>query len=107
MNMVNPRGSAPHAFELLRGEVSLSRYLPFLSSPAGSSRPPWKPPATERLVAGVWVAALLLLLGLDRLARCRDDVDRWFRGLALPLALLLSVSIVIDRWLRPGGPPFP
>lgn len=105
MHMVNMRGTSPHAFELLRGEVSLSRYLPFLSSPAGSSRPPWQPPATERVVAGVWVVALLMLLGLDRLARSRDEVDRWFRGLALPFAFLLSISIVIDRWVRPGGPP--
>jgi hypothetical protein len=105
MRMINTRDAAPYAFQALAGEASLSRYLPFLSSRAGSTRPPWVPPATEAPVAAVWVVALLALLVLDRLARSRDRVDRWFRGLALPLLLFLAVSVAIDYGVRPGGPP--
>ena len=53
----------------------------------------------------VWVVALAGLLLLDRLACSRDRVDRWFRGLALPLLLFLAVSVAVDRWARPEGPP--
>jgi hypothetical protein len=102
---VNGREGPPQVLELLAGEVSLSRYLPFVSSRAGSLAPPWEPPASEARVAAVWVAALGVLLLLDRLARSRDRVDRWFRGLALPLLLFLAVSVAVDRWARPDGPP--
>ena len=105
MRMVNGRDGPPQAFEALGGEVSLARYLPYLSSRAGSTAPPWEPPPSEARVAAVWVAALGALLLLDRLARARDRVDGWFRGLALPLVLFLAVSVAVDRWARPGGPP--
>jgi hypothetical protein len=105
MRMVNGRDGPPQVVELLGGEVSLSRYLPFLSSRAGSLAPPWEPPASEARVAAVWIAALGALLLLDRFARSRDRVDRWFRGLALPVLLFLAVSIAVDRWARPEGPP--
>jgi hypothetical protein len=105
MRMVNGRDGPPPAFDALGGEVSLARYLPYPSSRAGSTAPPWEPPPSEARVAAVWVAALGALLLLDRLARSRDRVDGWFRGLALPLVLFLAVSIAVDRWARPGGPP--
>ena len=105
MRMVSGRDGPPGAFEALHGEVSLARYLPYLSSRAGSASPPWKPPASEARVAGVWVAALGFLLLLDRAARSRERVDRWFRGLALPIVLFLAVSVVVDRWARPEGAP--
>jgi hypothetical protein len=105
MRMVNGRDGPPPAFEALGGEVSLARYLPYLSSRAGSTAPPWEPPPSEARVAAVWVAALCALLLLDRLARSRDRVDGWFRGFALPLVLFLAVSIAVDHWARPGGPP--
>jgi hypothetical protein len=105
MRMVNGREGPPQVFELVAGEVSPSRYLPFLSSRAGSVAPPWEPPASEAWVAALWVAALGVLLLLDRLACSRDRVDRWFRGIALPVLLFLAVSIAVDRWARPEGAP--
>jgi hypothetical protein len=105
MRMVNGRLGPPQVFELVGGEVSPSRYLPFPSSRAGSTAPPWEPPASEARVMAVWVAALAALLLLDRLACSRDRVDAWFRGLALPILLFLAVSVAVDRWARPEGPP--
>jgi len=105
MRMVNGRDGPPQALELLAGDVSPSRYLPFPSSRAGSVAPPWEPPPSEARVTAVWVVALGLLLLLDRLAGSRDRIDRWFRGLALPVLLFLGVSVAVDRWARPEGPP--
>jgi hypothetical protein len=105
MRMVNGREGPPQVLELLAGDASPSRYLPFPSSRAGSTAPPWEPPASEARVMAVWVVALAGLLLLDRLACSRDRVDRWFRGLALPVLLFLLVSVAVDRWARPEGPP--
>jgi hypothetical protein len=106
MRMVNGRdGSPPGALETLRGEASPARYLPYLSSRTGSVAPPWEPPASEARVAAVWVAAVGLVLLLDRAARSRERVDRLFRGLALPILLFLAVSLAVDRWARPEIPP--
>jgi hypothetical protein len=103
MRMIGARDGPPKAFEMLAGEASLSRYLPHLSSRAGTTQPPWGPPAAEGRVAAVCVLALLGLLALDRLALSREGVDRWFRGLALPLLLFLAVSVGVDRWARAEG----
>jgi hypothetical protein len=105
MRMVTGREGPPQVLELLAGAVSLSRYLPFLSSRMGSLAPPWEPPASEAWVAALWVAALGALLLLDVLALTRDRVDRLFRGLLLPILLFLAVSVAVDRWARPEGPP--
>jgi hypothetical protein len=53
----------------------------------------------------IWVLALLAVLLLDRLAWSHDRVDRWFRGLALPILLFLALSVAVDRWARPEGEP--
>jgi hypothetical protein len=101
MRMINMRSGTARTFDSVAGTVSLSRYLPFLSARTGSTAPPWEPPATEAPVAGVWLAAIALLLLLDRLARTRERVDRCFRSLFLPLGLLLAVSLAVDHWARP------
>jgi len=105
MRMVNGREGPPQVFELVAGDVALSRYFPYPSSRAGSTAPPWEPPASEARVMAVWVAALAALLVLDRLAWSRDRVDRWFRGLALPVLFFLALSVAVDRWARPEGAP--
>lgn len=104
MQMVTGRDGPPAVFESLAGSVSPSRYLPFLSSRARSSAPPWEPPASEAEVAAIWLVALAVLLALDWRARHSERVDRWFAGLALPLLLLLAVSLAVER-VRPGGAP--
>ncbi len=103
MRMINTRDGPLMALELLDGEASPARYLPRLTSRRGTERPPWRPPVAEVRVALVWAAALLLLFGLDRLARTRERVDRAFRGLALPIGLLLLVTVAVDRWARDPG----
>jgi hypothetical protein len=105
MRMVNGREGPPQILELVAGDVSFSRYLPYPSSRAGSTAPPWEPPASEARVMALWVAALAALLLLDRLAWKQDRVDRWFRGLALPILLFLALSVAVDRWARPEGAP--
>jgi hypothetical protein len=99
--MVGGRDGTSRGFDALAGAVSLSRYLPFLSARTGSTAPPWDPPPSEARVAALWVAALLVLLLLDALAWTRDRVDRWFRSFALPLLLLLAISLAVDHWARP------
>ena len=77
----------------LGGEGSLGRYLPSLV----------RPDAAETRVAVVWLFVVLTVLGLDALARRRNDVDRLFRGLALPIALFLGVGLAVDGWARGRG----
>lgn len=103
MRMIHTRDGPLRALDLLAGEVSPSRYLPRLTSRMGTDRPPWAPPASEVRVALVWAAALLLLLALDRRARSRERMDRAFRGLALPVGLLLLVTLAVDYWARAPG----
>jgi hypothetical protein len=67
-----------------------ARYLPSLVYPR----------AEEARVALLWLAALVLLLALDRAAQRADRVDAWFGGLALPLALLLAIGAATEAWAR-------
>ena len=105
MRMINGRDGPLLALDLLGGEVPPGRYLPRLTSRLGTDEPPWRPPASEGRVALVWAAAILLLLGLDRVSRSRPRVDQAFRGLGLPVAMLLALTVAVDRWARAGEPP--
>ena len=40
-------------------------------------------------------------LALDRFALRRENVDRLFRGLGLPLGALLTLSLLVDWWAKP------
>ena len=89
--MLLNRGDRPtRVWEALSVDVPVGRYLPSLV----------QPDPVEMQVAIVWLAALVLLLVLDRLARTRDRIDGWFRGLGLPVLLLLVVGTAVDYWAR-------
>jgi hypothetical protein len=91
--MLLNRGSRPtRVWDALGGQYPVGRYLPSLVSAE----------AAEVKVALVWGAALALLLALDAAAHRRAGVDRLFRGLGLPLFLLLAVSLGVDYWARAG-----
>ena len=92
------RGNRPtRVWAALSGGTPAGRYLPSLTLPD----------AAEWRVAALWIAALLALLLLDRLGRNRDRIDGWFRGLALPLLLLLAIGVGVDVWARPANKPEP
>jgi hypothetical protein len=85
------RGDRPtRLWAALSGERPIGIYLPSLVS---ASPDEWR-------VAVLWLAALALLLGLDVAARGRERIDRLFRGLGLPLVLLLAVGMAVDTWAR-------
>ena len=48
----------------------------------------------------MWVVALLVLFVLDGLAEDDDRLDRLFRGLGLPIVLLLAIGLAVDLWAR-------
>jgi len=95
------RGNRPtRLWAALSGEGELGRYLPSLTQP--------DPP--EIRVAALWVLLLLVLLLLDARARRDDRVDRGFRGIELPLLLLVVLGLGVDLWARAGraaAPPPP
>src|SRR6266702_565486 len=89
--MLLNRGNRPtRVWAELSGETPIGCYLPALTLPD---------PAEWR-VALLWVLALGTLVALDRLARHRDRIDEWFRGLVLPVLLLLAVGAGGDAWAR-------
>ncbi len=93
--MLLNRGNRPtRVWAELSGETPIGRYLPALTLPA----------AAEWRVALLWVLALGTLVALDRLARDHDRIDEWFRGLVLPVLLLLAVGAGVDAWARPPAP---
>jgi hypothetical protein len=92
--LLNRAGRPTRVWAALSTDTPLERYLPSLT----------RPDPIEDRVAIVWGLALLVLLVLDRLAQRRDRVDAWFRGLALPVVLLLGVGAGVDFWARSGQP---
>jgi hypothetical protein len=59
-------------------------------------------PPEELRVAAIWVGVIGVLLALDALARHRDWADRAFRTGALPIALGLTIGVLVDAWARPA-----
>jgi hypothetical protein len=88
--LVNRANLEPRVWAALEGERSLAHYLPALT----------RPEAADLWIAAVWASALALLLGLDHLARRHEGADRAFRGLGLPVVMLMAVGLVIDGWVR-------
>jgi hypothetical protein len=89
------RGNRPtRLWAALSEGVSIGDYLPTLTH------------ASERdaRLALVWLAALGLLLVLDRVAERRPHVDRAFSSIAAAVAAVLLLGIVIDLGV---GPPTP
>lgn len=90
------RGDRPtRVWAALSGSRDAGRYLPSLTFAD----------AEETRVALVWLAALALVIALHVVAVRRDDANRLFGGLALPLVLLLGVGLAVDRWARPTADP--
>jgi hypothetical protein len=89
------RGDRPtRLWTALSGERPIATYLPSMVSAT----------ADEWRVALVWLGALALLLVLDAAARRRERIDRLFRGLGLPIVLMLAVGIAVDSWARRTPP---
>jgi hypothetical protein len=86
------RGDRPtRLWAALSGAADLNGYLP--SVVAADAR--------ELGVLLIWLAALGVLFALHAAATRHDALDRAFRGLGLPLVLLLAVSFAVDRLARP------
>ncbi len=59
----------------------------------------------EARLAVIWIAAIGLLLVLDRLAAAWPRIDRAFSSFALAVAAVLVLGIVIDLAVGPNVPP--
>jgi hypothetical protein len=90
------RGNRPtRLWAALSEGTALGDYLPTLTHAS----------AREARLAVVWIAAVLVLLVLDRLAVTRPRIDRAFSSVALAVGAVLVLGIVIDLAVGPGGPP--
>ena len=89
------RGDRPtRLWAALSGERPIAAYLPSLVSATPDE---WR-------VAFVWLAALAVVLFLDVAARRHERLDRLFRGLGLPIVLMLAIGIAVDTWARRAPP---
>jgi hypothetical protein len=89
--LVNRGGRPTRLWAALSGDRPLGRYLPGLA----------QPDEAEARVAILWLVGLGVLLVLDAFSLSRDPIDRLFRGLGLPLLLLLTIGALVDGWARP------
>jgi hypothetical protein len=86
------RGNRPtRLWAVLSNGVAIGDYLPTLTH--ASER--------ETRLAIVWILALLLLLGLDRLAQLHPRVDRAFSSFAAAIVAAMLLGVVIDRTVGP------
>jgi hypothetical protein len=86
------RGPRPtRLWAALSGATAVGGYLPSLVARD----------AQDLRVAALWLGAGALVLALDAMALRRDAVERCFRGLVLPLGLLLTIGLLVDVWVRP------
>lgn len=86
------RGDRPtRLWAALSGDTAVGRYLPSLVTGSGE----------ELRVAALWLAAAVFVLVLDVFSARSEAVDRVFRGLGLPLVLILSIGLFVDAWARP------
>jgi hypothetical protein len=88
MLLLNVKEEAPYVWRALVSEGWAARYLPAFTD---------RGPEAGRIHA-VWVASIVALLALDRLAARWPSVDRLFRTPVLPLAGLVVIGFAIDRW---------
>ena len=90
------RGDRPtRVWAALSGETPVERYLPSL---VGND-------LADQRATIVWVCVVVLVLALDAWAQRREAVDNaLFRGLGLPVTLLLAAGITLDGWAFGVGP---
>jgi hypothetical protein len=89
------RGDRPtRLWAALSGERPIATYLPSLVSATPDE---WR-------VAFVWLVALAVVLLLDVAARRQERIDRLFRGLGLPIVLMLALGVAVDTWARRSPP---
>jgi len=90
--LLNRAGRPARVWAALSGEAPVARYLPSLT----------RPDANEVRVAGLWGLGIVLVLLLDGRARGRLRGEECYRGLALPVLLLLGIGVGVDAWGRAG-----
>jgi hypothetical protein len=95
--LLNRANRPTRLWAALSGDVPVGRYLPSLTLQD----------PVEAQVAVLWLLALAVLLGLHVLAQKREPIDRLFRGLSLPVLLLLALGMAVDGWARAGQPAGP
>lgn len=101
--LLNGRDEEPRLWAESPGDPGMARYLPKLSSRAGSMAPPWRPPLADRELAIVWSVALVALLATDALSRRRARLAR-----AYPIvvaAVIVAIVASVDLVLRRDAPP--
>lgn len=88
MLLLNVKEQAPFVWRALASEGWAARYLPAFTD---------RGPEAGR-IHGAWVASVIVLIALDRLAARWSAADRLFRTPALPVAGLILIGLAIDHW---------